>query len=229
MLPCVSTVTLLECEEMDPRVASTRAAILRALLTVSVDTPFPEISVAFLCREAGIARKTFYAHFPDVSAVADEAVREAVRPIAEGIPDALLRMPLTSSGVARHVLTRFAEHPDVLGSLAHLPSEVLARGFEPLLASTFDRIVAVNGLRPADAFVRDYWCALVASACEAIFRTWVARGFCESHDELANLAERLLGTGLDAFLQQLAEPQASSLAANAKVRAKRPRGRARSR
>lgn len=190
---------------MDPRITYTRAALQRALLEISVDTPFHEISVAFLCREAGIARKTFYAHYPDVAAVADEAVRDAIRPISEGIPKKLLRMPLSTSGMARHVLTLFAEDPDVLGSFTHLPSDVVARGFAPLINSLFDRIVIVNELRPVDAFVRDYWCALLAGGCEAVFRTWVERGFKESPEELAALAEKLLGTGLDVFLQQLSQ------------------------
>lgn len=204
---------------LDPRIVTTRAAIHRALLQIIADVPFPEVTVAFLCREAGIARKTFYAHYPDVEAAAGEAVRDAVRPIFEGVPDALLKMPLASSGVAGHVLTQLATQGELVGALAKLPSDVLVRGLAPLIDDAFERIMAVNRLKQADAFVRDYWSALVTASGEALFRTWVARGFKDSPNALAVLVEKLVGTGMDTFFEELVRVRSAS----AKVQPRRLR------
>lgn len=193
----------------DPRIATTRAAIRRALFQIAADLPFTEITVAYVCREAGVARKTFYAHYADVAAVADEAMCEALRPIVESIPDALLVLPLTTTGVARFVFAQVVVRGDLADMIARLPSDVAARGFAPAIDALFERIVAVNELHKIDAFVRDYWTAMVAAAAEALFRTWAARGFRETPEELAALSEQLVGSGVDAFLSRLARTRRS--------------------
>ena len=51
---------------MEPRAARTRLALSTALLTLLDDTDLESITVAGLCREAGVHRTTFYAHAKDV-------------------------------------------------------------------------------------------------------------------------------------------------------------------
>ncbi|MEI5585087.1 MULTISPECIES: TetR/AcrR family transcriptional regulator [unclassified Agromyces] len=54
----------------DPRQRRTRAALTETLLRLLEDEPLDAISVARLCREAGVHRTTFYAHAPSVHAFA---------------------------------------------------------------------------------------------------------------------------------------------------------------
>lgn len=61
---------------IDPRVERTRRAIWQALLELSRERGFANVSVAEIARQAGINRSTFYAHFPDKAAVIrDELAR----------------------------------------------------------------------------------------------------------------------------------------------------------
>lgn len=54
----------------DPRQRRTRAALTEALLRLLEHDPLDAITVARLCREAGVHRTTFYAHAPSVHAFA---------------------------------------------------------------------------------------------------------------------------------------------------------------
>jgi AcrR family transcriptional regulator len=54
----------------DPRQRRTRAALTEALLRLLEHDPLDSITVARLCREAGVHRTTFYAHAPGVHAFA---------------------------------------------------------------------------------------------------------------------------------------------------------------
>ncbi|KZE93985.1 hypothetical protein AVP42_01375 [Agromyces sp. NDB4Y10] len=54
----------------DPRQRRTRAALTDALLRLLEHEPLDAITVARLCREAGVHRTTFYAHAPSVHAFA---------------------------------------------------------------------------------------------------------------------------------------------------------------
>lgn len=51
---------------MEPRIARTRNALTTALLRLLDDTQLEAITVAGLCREAGVHRTTFYGHHRDV-------------------------------------------------------------------------------------------------------------------------------------------------------------------
>jgi AcrR family transcriptional regulator len=75
----------------DPRLLRTRAALTSALLRLLEHAPLDAISVAALCREAGVHRTTFYGHAPNVHAFAlavftqdlDQRTAVAVEPSAE--------------------------------------------------------------------------------------------------------------------------------------------------
>jgi AcrR family transcriptional regulator len=90
----------------DPRLLRTRAALTDALLRLLERMPLDAISVAALCREAGVHRTTFYGHAPGVHAFAltvftqdlDQLTAVAVEPaetpehLAERYFDSLTRV-----------------------------------------------------------------------------------------------------------------------------------------
>lgn len=49
----------------DKRVKNTRQAIRNSFLKLIVEKPIERISVTELCRDAGVNRGTFYAHYTD--------------------------------------------------------------------------------------------------------------------------------------------------------------------
>lgn len=55
---------------LDPRTRRTRAALGRAMAQMVVDAPLAQVSVAGLCRTAGVHRTTFYKHFRTVTELA---------------------------------------------------------------------------------------------------------------------------------------------------------------
>jgi AcrR family transcriptional regulator len=55
---------------MDPRTRRTRAALGRAMAQMVVEAPLAQVSVAALCRAAGVHRTTFYKHFSTVTELA---------------------------------------------------------------------------------------------------------------------------------------------------------------
>lgn len=65
-------------KKVDRRTAYTRMTVKDALLELLEEQPFEKITVAALCRQAEITRATFYLHFPDINAVLDELLDEAL-------------------------------------------------------------------------------------------------------------------------------------------------------
>jgi AcrR family transcriptional regulator len=58
-------------EYIDPRTRRTRAALASAMAQMVLVAPLAEVSVAGLCRTAGVHRTTFYKHFRTTTELAD--------------------------------------------------------------------------------------------------------------------------------------------------------------
>lgn len=61
---------------MDPRTRRTRAALGRAMAEMVVEAPLAQVSVAGLCRTAGVHRTTFYKHFRTITELAGAVLGE---------------------------------------------------------------------------------------------------------------------------------------------------------
>ncbi|WP_052436955.1 TetR/AcrR family transcriptional regulator [Georgenia sp. SUBG003] len=61
---------------LDPRTRRTRAALGRAMAQMVVEAPLAQVSVAALCRAAGVHRTTFYKHFSTVTELAGAVLGE---------------------------------------------------------------------------------------------------------------------------------------------------------
>lgn len=67
----------------DPRAIRTRKALRSALLTLLNLEPFDGITPQRIAAEAGVARASFYLHYPSKEALLDELAREAIRTLNE--------------------------------------------------------------------------------------------------------------------------------------------------
>lgn len=74
----------------DPRASSTHAGLVAALTTLAQSKPLHAITISELVDAAGVARTTFYSHYPDLFAFAADicaAAVERLRAAAESGPD----------------------------------------------------------------------------------------------------------------------------------------------
>lgn len=67
-----------EKRKTDRRIAVTRSVIKDAMLALLRKKAFDTISVAELCREAGVGRATFYTHYAGLMDVIDELADDAI-------------------------------------------------------------------------------------------------------------------------------------------------------
>src|SRR5690606_42068527 len=66
----------------DPRAQRTRASLRAAVLDLAAERDLSAITVSAVAKRAGLNRATFYLHYPDVDALAADAMEEAVAHVA---------------------------------------------------------------------------------------------------------------------------------------------------
>ncbi|MDA0632506.1 TetR/AcrR family transcriptional regulator [Nonomuraea sp. MCN248] len=66
----------------DPRAQRTRASLRAAVLDLAVERDLSALTVSAVAGRAGVNRATFYLHYPDVDALAADAMEEAVAEVA---------------------------------------------------------------------------------------------------------------------------------------------------
>ncbi len=81
-----------EKKKTNRRAEITKTAIREGMLTLLEHTSFQNVSVASLCREAGIGRATFYTHYTGVMDVVDELADEAIQAAEEKEGDPLAEL-----------------------------------------------------------------------------------------------------------------------------------------
>jgi AcrR family transcriptional regulator len=94
---------------MDRRQARTRRALHRALLELLAEKPWSEITVEEIAECADIARPTFYAHFPDKSALLQDATEQLMTELAERIADVVPKNVAVYTGAGVIALLRHAQ------------------------------------------------------------------------------------------------------------------------
>lgn len=166
----------------DPRLLRTRVALTSALLRLLERAPLDEISVAALCREAGVHRTTFYGHAPNVHAFAlavftqdlDQRMAVAVEPAAETPEHIAERYFDSLTRVLEHVVDERAGYRALFGSAgrgvfrAALDERMRRRA---RIALEVWRAKRVPGAPVADAAV-DEAAAFIAGALVGAVETW---------------------------------------------------------
>lgn len=190
----------------DPRIGITKARLQDALIRLCQRQAFPEISVASLCREANVARKTLYVYYADVEAIATEIVQKTGLEIAAELRDAHLRMPHSSSGIFQQVVTSLTRRrPLVLLICRRFPPDAVRRGCLPVIEKLFDRAEAINGLPRGDEIARTFWCETFASSIATMFKVWARRDFRDDPRVFVEIGQKYLGPGVDAYWLALKE------------------------
>ena len=98
----------------DQRAVRTKNAVKDAMLALLGKTEFEKVTVASLCREAGIGRATFYTHYDSLTDVLDELGDDAIQATESGPQDQF-------SGIAALArLMRGSENPKELSPYMNL-------------------------------------------------------------------------------------------------------------
>lgn len=190
-------------EGEDPRLLRTRAALTSALLRLLEHRPLDGISVAALCREAGVHRTTFYGHAPSVhafalavftqdldrlTAVSVEPSAETPQHIAERYFDSLLR-------VLEHVAVERAGYRALFGSAsrgvfrAALDDRLRRRA---RIALEVWRAQRVPGAPVADAAI-DEAAAFIAGGLVGAVETWATGDETDAAASAARIATLMPG------------------------------------
>lgn len=123
-------------EHVDPRTRRTRDALARAMAETVLTAPLAEVSVAGLCRAAGVHRTTFYKHFRTVTELADAVLGDLFDQI-----DAL--GPLSDRGRFEDLLAHAAARRRTYAAL------IGPDGDPALSRAVAERLVAAVGRVPA--------------------------------------------------------------------------------
>ncbi|KQQ93808.1 hypothetical protein ASF62_06320 [Leifsonia sp. Leaf325] len=166
----------------DPRQRRTREFLGTALARLLESTPLDDITVAELCREAGVHRTTFYAHADNVHDFAlaefsrgiDRLTAVAVEPGSESVVSVAARYVESLRQVFEHVAEDRAGYRALFGSSTRgvfrgvLDERMRARAHRAL------EVWAEQGVpgAPTDAAEQDEAAAFIAGALVGVIETW---------------------------------------------------------
>lgn len=163
-------------DRSEPRAARTREAVL-SVLHDHLAQGGPDLSVAELCRRAGIHRVTFYGHWSDIASATADAFAESVDRLA-AVPDDVLDAVSSATELASayrsalaHQLAEILHHRDTYCRL------FTDAAFERRLIASLDHraAAAIVELRRLGVKVPghvDTAAAFIAGGVIAAFRVW---------------------------------------------------------
>ncbi len=162
--------------------------ITTALFELLEKTPFAQISVSDVCKQAGVTRKTFYRNFDSKTAVVEMLVDQV-------FCDFMQKYDFKTSG-ARKIYKYWFEYilctrefaliffdPDLYPFITEKIREFVEIEVEETLhnATTYDPMLA------------DYYLNFAAAGIASIMREWMKNDFQTPADTMAAMTARLLG------------------------------------
>lgn len=171
---------LLPGRESDPRFLRSRASIIGAVTILVGELPIEHLSITRVVEAAGVTRPTFYQHFPDVLAAAQEAAFVRLAEAFPGprepraaarLPDAELHRRIVAQ--AGPVFVHLAEHRPfyqrVLGAAAGVSF------FDRLIAFVASRMLpeSLDAGERAHAFQEDLTTVMASGMTWLVVR-WVS-------------------------------------------------------
>lgn len=141
---------------MDPRFKRTQAALRQGLFALLKTLPISEVTVAALCRQAGINRRTFYLHYDNVWELFTEYEQELGKRLkttlraASGSPTTLVNtfnQIFTENLAGFTYICRYRRQDRLLQDMSTMLTDaLLARRSEPTPAQTISAQYMANGV-----------------------------------------------------------------------------------
>ena len=104
-----------EGQRVDPRTRRTVAALQEALAGLVVTAPLSEVTVAELCRAAGLHRTTFYKHFSNIAELAETTITELLEQIGPRRSGGVSGYDAWLTALLDHVAARRRTYAALLG------------------------------------------------------------------------------------------------------------------
>lgn len=184
-------------EREDPRVRKTRAQLQKAMTELMAQKNVQEITVQELTRLADVNRGTFYRHYRDIYDLLEQTEQGLIAEftaLLNAYTNEELRKGLRS--ILSDVFHFARKNAAVCEAL--LNSRVDQHFFQRLSNVIYERCVGEwRGLYAIGVMERgNYVLEFVVAGAVSLIRTWAARGFDRSPEEMAELADRLIRRGL---------------------------------
>ncbi len=181
----------------DRRVRKTRAQLRRALTELLLEKDIRSITVRELTERADVNRGTFYAHYRDIFDLVEQTENELLQEIDTILkacpPDRLRRDVLP---ILREVFRFVDQNQSLCRSFLDRQS---GDGFFHRLNSLIYQkcLQEWDGLFPlGDLSQPNYCLEFLVSGIVGLVRAWAIRGFRESPEEMAQLANQLILSGI---------------------------------
>lgn len=189
-------------QKEDPRVRKTRLQLRHAMMELLGRKSVQEITVQELTRLADVNRGTFYRHYRDIYDFLDqteEALIAEFTAVLDAYSSEALRVGLVP--ILTDVFTFARRNAGLCEAL--LDSRVDQRFFQRLSGLIYERCVGEwRGLYALGELERgSYVLEFVVAGAVSLIRTWTARGFDRTPEEMARLADRLIRRGLGEIRQ----------------------------
>lgn len=177
--------------EADQRVVKTREGIRAAFERLLETTPYGDITVSAIAREARISRRTFYVHYGTVEELLRQMARERVEAAADAVQPAgeLHDVADYVREFSRTVLAMLRDDPNLAGNVVRNLStaQLLDLAREPL-ADIFRTELRKRGMREADEL--ESWLIFCLGGLFAVYGEWERSG---SNPEALDAAADFVG------------------------------------
>ena len=192
---------MIKCEQ-DSRTRRTKAALRAGLAALIREKGVAGVTVRELAERAGINRATFYIHYHDIDDMLGHIYREILSDLA-----AVLEMHQKEESAERPFsilcdIFRFLQKHSAM--CAALLSERGDPAFiEQIKAPLRDKCVRDwKRLRPDEPNEHRaaYFASYIVSGCVGLFEHWLKGGMQETPEEMAQLADRMIRTGVKTML-----------------------------
>lgn len=193
----------MESTTVDRRVLKTKRQLRQGLAVLMKQKKINRISVKELCDLVDINRATFYAHYKDIYDLVEEIETEVVRQFQEMLESHSLESAQLD---VRPLLTEIF---CMVGASAELASALLGRHGD---IAFLQRIQAMVGdyfifywqkFKPEDhSLAGHYSYVFVVSGCTGLIQRWLEEGMPQTPEEMADIAARLVRSGLLNFLSE---------------------------
>ena len=161
---------------MDRRVARSRTALQRALISLTLEKGYDAVTVGEICTAANVGRSTFYAHFTGKDDLKRRGLDHLRRELAERQSNA--RASGQPLGFSLAMLEHAREHLDLYRALAGSHGgAVAAEAIRHTIADLVrDELARDAGGPKADAVPRELVVAYVVGAFMAVLTWWLDGG-----------------------------------------------------
>lgn len=186
--------------EMDRRVRKTRAQLRRALTELLMEKDIRSVTVRELTDRADVNRGTFYAHYKDIYDMVEQTENELFSEI-ESMLDAY-----SSEELRRGISPILRDVFCFVGQNQALCRVFLGRDEADGFFRRLNTLIYQKCLREWDGLFQlgdlsgpNYSLEFVVAGTVGLIRTWALRGFRETPEEMAELADRLILSGISSL------------------------------